>query len=155
MAIAAPISGTLSDRIGSRLLSAPWAWPSWRLGLFLLSRLGAATRRLAAYRWALAVAGLGHRHLHLAQHQRADGRAPRQRQGIASGMLATARNVGMVLGVGLAGAIFTTVLARAGAGADPVAAQSSAALFVAVRTSLLVAAGVAVAGVCVSAIRGN
>jgi len=42
------------------------------------------------------------------------GAAPRNRQGIAAGVLATSRNVGMVLGVGLAGAIFTTVVALRG-----------------------------------------
>ena len=36
------------------------------------------------------------------------GSAPRHRQGVASGALATSRNGGMVLGVGLAGAVVTT-----------------------------------------------
>jgi MFS family permease len=40
------------------------------------------------------------------------GAAPRNRQGIASGIQATGRNFGMVLGIGLAGAIFTTHLAQ-------------------------------------------
>lgn len=38
------------------------------------------------------------------------GSAPRARQGIAAGVLAASRNVGMVLGVGLAGAILTSRL---------------------------------------------
>ena len=67
------------------------------------------------------------------------------RQGIASGILATARSVGMVLGVGLAGAIFTSVTARSG----------EASLFDAVHLGLLVGAGVAVVGVVVSSVRGN
>ncbi len=40
------------------------------------------------------------------------GSAPASRQGIAAGMLATARNAGMVLGVGLSGAVLTTVMAQ-------------------------------------------
>ena len=36
------------------------------------------------------------------------GSAPSNRQGIAAGMLATARNVGIVLGIGMAGAFLTT-----------------------------------------------
>jgi hypothetical protein len=80
------------------------------------------------------------------------GAAPRNRQGIASGVLATARNVGMVLGVGLAGAVFTTVLARAGAAA-PGTAAAGAALVHGVQASLLVAAGVALAGMAAALTR--
>jgi hypothetical protein len=76
------------------------------------------------------------------------GAAPRNRQGIAAGVLATARNVGMVLGVGLAGAIFTTVIAHGPAG-DP------ASLFTAVRISFTVAAGVAFLGALIAAARGS
>jgi len=75
------------------------------------------------------------------------GAAPRNRQGIASGVLATARNVGMVLGVGFAGAIFTTVLGRA--------ASPSTGLTAGVRASLLTAAGMAMLGSLTSAIRGE
>jgi len=67
------------------------------------------------------------------------GAAPRHRQGIAAGVLATARNLGMVLGVGLSGAVFTTVLARAGT-------ATGAGLVEGVQVSLYVAAGVAVLG---------
>ena len=73
------------------------------------------------------------------------GAAPRTRQGIASGVLATARNVGMVLGIGLAGAILTTALARGG----------DAALFQAVQTGLLVSAGVALIASLAGAVRGK
>jgi hypothetical protein len=73
------------------------------------------------------------------------GAAPRNRQGIASGVLATARNVGMVLGVGFAGAVFTTVVAHAAAPAAGLAAG--------VRASLLAAAGVAALGAVTSATR--
>jgi hypothetical protein len=76
------------------------------------------------------------------------GAAPRNRQGIAAGVLATARNVGMVLGVGLAGAIFTTGLARGPAG-------NPASLFAAVQLSFTVAAGVAFLGAIVAAARGS
>jgi MFS family permease len=75
------------------------------------------------------------------------GPAPRHRQGIAAGILATARNFGMVLGVGLSGAIFTTILARS--------AESGAApgLFAATQTSFNVACGVALLGIITSVIR--
>ena len=76
------------------------------------------------------------------------GAAPRNRQGIAAGVLATSRNVGMVLGVGLAGAIFTTVIARGSAG-------DASMLFTAIRLSFAVAAGVAFLGAAVAALRGS
>ena len=68
------------------------------------------------------------------------GSAPRHQQGVAAATLATARNLGMVLGVGLAGATLTTVLAH-----SPVNRPS--ALVSAVDASLLVTAGAAVLGV--------
>ncbi|HTJ23446.1 MAG TPA: hypothetical protein VL383_13675 [Gemmatimonadaceae bacterium] len=73
------------------------------------------------------------------------GAAPVHRQGIASGVLASARNVGMVLGVGYAGAVFTTVLARATTPTEGIPA--------AVRASLLAASGLAVIGTLLSALR--
>jgi hypothetical protein len=51
----------------------------------------------------------------------------------------------MVLGVGFGGAVYTTVLVRAGGG--------SAALFTAIRTSFLAAVGVALLGMALSSIR--
>ncbi len=71
------------------------------------------------------------------------GSAPRQRQGIASGILATGRNVGMVLGVGLAGAIFTTLLG----GADP------GGLFRGTEIAFLVFAGLAALGAAIAGVR--
>ncbi len=72
------------------------------------------------------------------------GAAPPKRQGIAAGLLATARSTGMVLGVGLAGAIFTTILAT-NSGQNTV--------FVAFSTSLMAAAGFAALGAFFSAIK--
>ena len=72
------------------------------------------------------------------------GAAPRDRQGIAAAVMATARNLGMALGVGLAGAIFTSVLASAAGG---VGRPAEPAIFAATRASFLVAAALALVGV--------
>jgi MFS family permease len=146
MAVAAPLSGTLSDRIGSRLLSTT-GMVLLGIGLLLLSRLGSGSPfgQVAA---SLVVVGLGIGIFISPNTSALLGAAPRYRQGIAAGILATARNVGMVLGVGLAGAIFTTVLARGPAG-------DASSLFIAVRLSFVVAAGVAFLGAIVSAVRGS
>ena len=70
------------------------------------------------------------------------GSAPKSRQGIAAGILATARNFGMVIGVGIAGAIFTTGLAHAGG-----EAAQNGTIFTALGMSFLVAAVITVLGV--------
>lgn len=143
MAVAAPLSGLLSDRIGSRLLST-LGMAIMAVGLFFLSRLGAASTN-GAILGALAVTGLGTGIFISPNNSALLGSAPRQRQGIASGILATARNAGMVLGVGLAGALYTSVTARLG----------DQAVFPAVHLGLLVGSGVAVVGMLVSSVRGK
>jgi EmrB/QacA subfamily drug resistance transporter len=143
MAVVAPFSGSLSDRAGTR-------WPAivgmliLVAGLIVVAML--VTRgSLWAIAGGLAVVGLGIGTFVSPNNSALMGAAPRNRQGIASGVLATARNVGMVLGVGVAGAVFTTVVSQASPG--------SAALVGGVRASLLVAAGLALAGAGTSALR--
>ncbi len=141
MAIAAPISGNFSDRIGSR-------WPGMvgmalmSLGLFLMASLSPATPLFIAA-IALAVAGLGTGTFISPNTSAIMGAAPKQRQGIASGIQAAARNTGMVLGIGLAGAIFTTHLAMG----------TSDALYQGIDMGFLAAALVAVFGIFMSAIK--
>jgi hypothetical protein len=117
-------------------------------GLFVLSRLTleSPTGHVAL---GLAVAGLGTGIFISPNTSALMGSAPRQRQGIAAGILATARNVGMVLGVGIAGAILTTILAG---GSAP---SGSAALVAAMSAVMLTACGIAVLGAFVSAARGR
>ena len=106
MAVIAPISGTLSDRIGTRL-PAVLGMLVLSTGLFLLSRLGPESE-IITIMVALAVVGLGTGTFISPNNSALMGSAPKNRQGIAAGILATARNFGMVLGVGIAGAIFST-----------------------------------------------
>jgi MFS family permease len=143
MAITAPISGLFSDKFGSRFLST-LGMAIIAVGLFVLSRLGSTAGDLQIL-GSLAITGLGTGIFISPNTSALMGSAPRERQGIASGILATARNVGMVLGIGLAGAIFTSI----------VHAKGDSGLFKGISTALLVAAGVAVLGVFVSSIRGT
>jgi EmrB/QacA subfamily drug resistance transporter len=144
MSITAPLSGALSDRIGSRAL-ATIGMAIMAVGLFLLSRLEPASP-LPRVALALAVTGLGTAIFGSPNNSALMGAAPRHRQGIAAGILACARNVGMVLGVGLAGAVVTTVLAQAPSGSAP-------PLFHAIDVAFLVASGLALAAVATSAVR--
>ncbi len=144
MAAVAPISGTLSDRIGTRLPSV-LGMGLFAVGLFLLSRLTLDTSYIVVA-GMLAVAGLGIGIFVSPNNSALMGAAPRHRQGIAAGILALARNVGMVIGVGLAGAVYTTVLGPGGAG-------EASAIVEAMRVSYLLATGLAVVGVGVAALR--
>jgi EmrB/QacA subfamily drug resistance transporter len=143
MAIAAPLSGTFSDRVGVRL---PVILGTTILagGMLLLSRLGAASPWVQII-LSLAVVGLGTGIFVSPNNSAVMGSAPRHRQGIAAGVLATARSLGMVLGVGFSGAIYTTVLAR-GSVANPT-------LFQAFRASFLAAFVFAVLGIITSVVR--
>jgi hypothetical protein len=73
------------------------------------------------------------------------GAAPRRQRGIASGVLATARSLGMVLGVGIAGAIFSSLL-------GPVLTPSPDEIIRAADAGLLTAAGMALLGAITSAV---
>jgi MFS family permease len=143
MAIAAPLSGTLSDRIGSRL-PATLGMAILAVGLFMLSRVGPQTPE-SYTAIGLAVCGLGTGIFVSPNNSALMGSAPRNRQGIASGMLATARNVGMVLGIGLSGAILTTFTAGG--------AQNG--LFTAARIGFLVMSGVALLAALIASTRGK
>jgi EmrB/QacA subfamily drug resistance transporter len=145
MAIAAPLSGWLSDRIGVRGLSM-FGMAVLAIGLFLLSRLGLQSAA-GDVTGALAVVGLGTGVFISPNNSALMGSAPRHRQGIAAGVLATARSVGMVLGVGLSAAVFTTIRAHSQA------YGSEAAIVNGVTTSFVVAGGVALLGVVTSLIR--
>jgi EmrB/QacA subfamily drug resistance transporter len=139
MVISSPISGTLSDRIGTRPL-ATLGMGILGVGVFLLSRLqpDSPVRYIVL---ALSVVGLGTGIFITPNNSALLGSAPPHRQGIASGVLGTARYVGMVLGVGIAGAIFTTYLER----------HTSLALFEGIRASFLVGSLVGFLGCVTSA----
>jgi len=116
-----PISGALSDRIGSRKPTVA-GMLVLTIGLLLLARVS-QTVPLWHVTAALVVCGVGFGFFVTPNNSRLLGAAPRNRQGIASGVLAEARCVGMVLGVGISGAIYTTVLHHRGADAVPLAAS--------------------------------
>ncbi len=142
MAMAAPLSGTLSDRIGSRTLGT-LGMLILACGAFLLSRLNATSSGFDIA-LGLALFGLGTGMFTSPNSSALMGSAPRHRQGVASGVMATARSAGMALGVGIAGAIFSTIQ-----GGD-------ARLTIdAISAGLTMATGVGVLGALTSAVRGN
>ena len=143
MAVAAPVFGSLSDRIGSRAL-ATVGMVIMAAGLFMLSRLGPDTS-MPYIGLSLAVTGLGTGIFVSPNTSAVMGSAPRHRQGVAAGVLATARNVGMVLGVGFAGAIMTSLLDSA----------VPASLFQVITVGFTAAAVLALAAGFTAALRGS
>lgn len=99
----APVSGTISDRIGTRVL-AFFGMMTTALGLYMLSRLqaGADAPDVA---WRLALVGIGSGLFQSPNNSAVMGSVPMTRLGVASGILAATRNVGMVLGIAVAGAV--------------------------------------------------
>jgi EmrB/QacA subfamily drug resistance transporter len=99
----APFSGSLSDRIGTRPLACLGA-AVCALSLFLMSQLPASASS-ADVVWRLALFGLGTGIFQSPNNSAVMGSVPKPHLGIASGILATMRNVGMVLGIATGGAV--------------------------------------------------
>jgi EmrB/QacA subfamily drug resistance transporter len=103
------LSGSLSDRIGSRI-PATVGMVFVSLGLFMLSRLGETTP-VPIIVASLATVGVGVGLFNAPNSSAVMGAVPGSQRGVAAALLSTARTLGNTLGLGIAGAIFTTVLA--------------------------------------------
>jgi EmrB/QacA subfamily drug resistance transporter len=137
MAISASPSGWLSDRVGSRVLATS-GMLVLAAGTAGLATVGPATPAWAVMAW-LAVTGLGTGVFISPNSSALMGAAPRELQGTAGGVLAVARNLGMMIGVATGGTVFEIAGGHTGVAWGP-------ASFAALRTALLVAAAVALVG---------
>ncbi|MBU0967634.1 MAG: MFS transporter [Proteobacteria bacterium] len=113
--IVSPISGSLSDRIGSRLLCTGGT-AIVALSLYLLALLPAEAS-VADIVWRLALAGIGMAVFLPPNSAAAMNIVPPNRRGVASATVAAARNLGMVLGVAVSGAVFNSTFHRLSNGA--------------------------------------
>ncbi|MEJ2665589.1 MAG: MFS transporter [Deinococcales bacterium] len=163
IALIAPYSGSLADRIGTRWLASIGLAVACG-GLVLIASLSAHTAlwRVIA---TLVFTGVGQGLFQSPNNSALMGAAPRHRQGVAAGMLATGRVVGQSVSVALAGAIFIGLggaaagarlaLARTGVAAaagDATALQHTVAG--AFHAAFLVSAAIAAFGVLTSLVRG-
>jgi MFS family permease len=110
MMLSAPISGALSDRFGSRVFSM--------LGMLIttvsLALLGAAARPAATSLPSTSgdqpsSAGLGSGFFVVPNNSAIMGAASRSQQGVASGVLATFRYLGMIAGTTVGGSLFDMI----------------------------------------------
>jgi len=107
MVVMAPISGRIADRVGSRG-PATMGMAILAVGLFILSAMnGESPLPLTVI--GLVVTGVGMAIFVTPNNTAMLGAAPPGRKGIASGVLATSRLLGMATGVSLAGAILASV----------------------------------------------
>lgn len=103
----APASGILSDRIGTR----PFTFGGMAisaLGLYLLSGLDGSSGALDVA-WRLGIMGIGMGMFQSPNNSAVMGSVPPVYLGIASGVLAAMRNVGMVFGVAVATAVIAVI----------------------------------------------
>jgi EmrB/QacA subfamily drug resistance transporter len=104
--IIGPVSGWLSDKIGSRVLCTS-GMVLISLALFLLSRLGTeSTTAEILLRFVILGFGLGL--FSSPNNSSVMGSVPRENLSTGSAMIATIRQVGMSCGIAIAGAIFTS-----------------------------------------------
>ena len=107
LAIAAPLSGSLADRIGSHWLS-PIGLALACLGLFLLSLINAQSTAWDII-WRLAIIGFGQGIFQSPNTRALMSAAPNNAQGEASGLLATGRVIGQSMSVALTGTVFAAL----------------------------------------------
>lgn len=152
--IVSPISGTLSDRIGSRLLCT-CGTGIVAAALYLLALLPAGASVFDIV-WRLALAGIGMAVFIPPNSAAAMNIVPSRRRGVASATVAAARNLGMVLGVAVSGAVFNSTFHRLSNGTYmKVYRPTLEPVFMkAFHTALLVAVVIALVGVIVSFLRG-
>jgi EmrB/QacA subfamily drug resistance transporter len=157
MLIIAPAAGYISDRFDTRYISSA-GMAVMAAGLFMLSYLNVNTSEWFI-RAAMVVTGLGCGMFQTPNNSAVMSHVPAANRGIASGMLATARNIGMVIGVGISGAVFT--LTRSIAEGDLAqkgfsgAALSQASFVSGLHVTFIVAGFVALAATAASLTKGK
>lgn len=142
MGITAPLSGALSDRFGSRIISLAG------LAVIVAGCVAISTLyeevSVIGYLLRLAPLGIGMGMFQSPNNSAIMGAAPREKLGVASGLLALVRTLGQTTGLPLIGMLFTAQVMAAGglvAGSD-VAAAPPFALVAGVGGTFRVLAGV-------------
>lgn len=145
LGISSPISGSLSDRFGTRPISVA-GQAILVLGFYGLSTLDAGTSALGYVLRSIPV-GLGIGIFQSPNNSAIMGAAPRERLGVASGLLALTRSLGQTTGIAVLGALWAALTfayaggpVSGGATAAPAAAQTAAMQNTFLVVTVLVAA---------------
>jgi len=153
--VVAPVAGRLSDSIGYRYITTAGILLN-AVSLMLLALLTAETRPLDVV-WRLVLLGCGQAMFLSPNSASILGKVDKLFIGVSSGLLATARNLGMSLGVALAGIIFSLLFSLETGGLDlrDFSPVHTSAFMVALKGSFWAAALIGGIGVWCSWERGK
>ena len=123
LGVVAPISGALSDRFGSRLMTVV-GLVVLSIGFLGVSSLNAETTTLG-YVLSFLPVGIGMGIFQSPNNSAIMGATPRDRLGIASGMLAVTRTLGQTTGIAVLGALWAGQVYKYAGGLLPEGATSA------------------------------
>jgi len=150
-----PLSGSLSDRIGSRVLCT-LGMLLLSISLFSLSGLSSESSILSIT-WRLALSGIGISIFLSPNISTIITAVSPNRRGIAGGTIATARSLGMVIGVALSGLIFNYMFYKnsGGLSLNLYNPQLESVFIKAFKSALISGIFLTVPGIILSFIRGK
>ena len=153
----APVSGAVSDRFDSSFISTAGT-AVMAGGLFMMSFLNKDTST-AYIIGSMILTGLGFGMFQTPNNSAIMGSVPQQYRGIASGTLATMRNLGMVMGVAVSGTLFTAiqskVLMKLVSKGLSDSALTEEAFIHALHVTFMAAVAVALMAMAASVVKGN
>lgn len=141
LGITSPISGMLADRFGSRPISVAGLVVTM-IGFLTLSTVTTEPSALG-FVWRYLPVGVGVGLFQSPNNSAIMGSVPRERLGIASGLLAITRSLGQTVGIAVLGAVWATnvISAAGGVVAGGASEAAPAAQVAGLQTTALVAAG--------------
>ncbi|MGW8160501.1 MAG: MFS transporter [Desulfoprunum sp.] len=155
LVIVSPLAGWLYDHIGARILTTS-GLAVCSLAIFSMTRFDTQTPIIEIL-VKLSFLGAGQAIFLSPNSASILSKVEERYTGIASGILATARNLGMLVGVGLSGTVFSLVFARYSGGGDLHAFQAEYIphFLVALQWTFYLAASLSAAGCFLSSLRNG
>ena len=139
LAVLGPLAGSLSDRFGTRPVSVIG------LAILMLGYLVASTMDTTTTPWGfvlrMLLIGVGMGVFQSPNNSAIMGAAPRNRLGIASGMLSITRTLGQTAGIALLGALFASAVSSYVGQSTDISAASPNAIAGALHDQFLLVAG--------------
>ena len=150
LGITAPISGSLSDRVGSRPISVIGLVVS-TIAFLLLGTLTAETTAIGFILRFLPL-GIGVGLFQSPNNSAIMGNVPRERLGVASSLLAVTRSLGQTVGFAVLGSVWAGLVLRASGGVLTGGAESGSpeAIAAGIQGTALVSAGLAAVALVVA-----
>lgn len=150
-----PAAGMLYDRLASRRLCMAGMTAMAASHFFLLFL--DPSMNLFSILWRIGLAGLGTALFVSPNNTAILSAVPLSRRGIASGAVATSRNLGMVIGVALAGLVFSTSFSSfaKGAGLENYSVEMQSFFMASFRRTMMVGMALSVTGIVMAFLRGK